>query len=561
MDHLKSKVKCLGLSTLDFRPGRKRETTMQTIAALVERLAEQFGPRQALLHKPANTKEVWTYAELLDRTNRVAAWLKERGVEKGDRIIIWAPNSPAWVIAYFGALRLGAVVVPLDIRSGADFAERVVGQTEPKVALLSKTTQENWRGSAPVVLLDELYALPETAGSVRDESLVADDIAALMFTSGTTGNPKGVILTHANILANVESVDLAVPNISDFRLVSLLPLSHMFEQTVGLLLALKRGSSVYYISSLLPATIFDALKEQQATAMLLVPAALQLFMSSIEREVAKQGKAKQWELLQRVAPYLPSPVRRFLFRAVHERLGGHLQFVVSGGAPIAPELVKKWETLGIAVIQGYGATEASPVISCTTMADRNPFTVGKALRDVEIKIAEDGEVWIKGPNVTSGYWRNPEATEQAFENGWYKTGDLGSFEKNGHLRLIGRKKDMIALANGQNVYPEDVERVLKGVPGVTDVVVVGMPAEEGATVHAVLICSKDATNHDDIIRQANKRLSPHQYIKSFTVWPETDFPRTHTLKVKKHEVLKSLQTMRGQEEAAAKEKAIASASR
>jgi long-chain acyl-CoA synthetase len=410
-------------------------------------------------------------------------------------------------------------------------------------------------------LLDELYALPETAATIRDDSLVPGDIAALMFTSGTTGNPKGVILTHANILANVESVDLAVPNISDFRLVSLLPLSHMFEQTVGLLLALKRGSSVYYIASLLPATIFDALKEQQATAMLLVPAALQLFMSSIEREVAKQGKAKQWDLLQRVAPYLPTFVRRFLFRAVHERLGGHLQFVVSGGAPIAPELVKKWETLGIAVIQGYGATEASPVISCTTMGNRNPFTVGKALRDVEIKIAEDGEVWIKGPNVTSGYWRSPEATEQAFENGWYKTGDLGQFETNGHLRLIGRKKDMIALANGQNVYPEDVERVIKGVPGVTDVVVLGMPAEEGATVHAALICSKDVTNHDDIIRQANKRLSPHQYVKSFTVWPETDFPRTHTLKVKKHEVLKTLQAMREQTNAANKEQTEAVASR
>jgi long-chain acyl-CoA synthetase len=510
---------------------------METLGDFVQSLAERFGPRPALLQKPGKTTEVWSYSDLKERANRVARLLREHGVQKGDRVILWAPNSPQWVAVYLGSMRIGAVVVPLDTRSGADFAQRVVGQTEPRLAVLSKATKDGWRGEAPTFLIEDIDSLPDSGGDVRDDSVRPEDIATLMFTSGTTGDPKGVILTHGNILANVEAVDLVVPNIREFKVVSLLPLSHSFEQTVGLLLALKRGTSVYYVSSLMPATIFDALKEHGATAMLLVPGALQLFMSSIEREVAKQGKEKEWQRLQQIAKYMPQRVRRLLFKTVHERLGGKLEFLVSGGAPIAPELIEKWERLGIPVLQGYGATEAGPVIAATNLENRNPVTVGNPIPGMQVKIAEDGEVMLKGPSVTSGYWRNPKATEEAFEDGWYKTGDLGYFDTKGHLVLHGRKKDLIVLANGQNVYPEDVERALKAVPGVTEAVVVGMPDGQGVEVHAVLIPDKGVTDLDAIIRQANAHLAPHQFIKGFTTWPEQDFPRTHTLKVKKHEVL------------------------
>jgi len=366
-----------------------------------------------------------------------------------------------------------------------------------------------------------------------------------------------VILTHGSILANVEAVDLVEPNIKELKVVSLLPLSHSFEQTVGLLMALKRGTSVYYVSSLMPATIFDALKEHGATAMLLVPGALQLFMSSIEREVAKQGKEKAWQRLQQIAKYMPQRVRRLLFRTVYERLGGKLEFLVSGGAPIAPELIEKWERLGIPVLQGYGATEAGPVIAATNLQNRNPVTVGNPIPGMQVKIAEDGEVMLKGPSVTSGYWHNPKATAEAFEDGWYKTGDLGYFDKKGHLVLHGRKKDLIVLANGQNVYPEDVERALKAVPGVTDAVVVGMPDGQGVEVYAVLIPDKGVTDHDAIIRQANSHLAPHQFVKGYTIWPDQDFPRTHTLKVKKHEVLARILKMKAAKEDQAAPAAIA----
>jgi long-chain acyl-CoA synthetase len=521
---------------------------METLATFPQHLAQQFGPKQALLHKPGKTTEVWSFDRLVEQANKVAVWLQERGVEKGDRIILWGPNSPWWVAAYLGAMRLGAVAVPLDVRSGPDFAQRVVGQTEPKLALLAKTTKSSWDGTAPTYMFEELESLPETTTQALNAGVRPEDIAVLMFTSGTTGEPKGVILTHGNIMASVESTNQVVPNSPRFKLVSLLPLSHIFEQVVGLLLALRRGASVYYISSLMPATIFDALKEHEATAMLLVPGALQLFMSAIEREVAKQGKEKQWQRAQKIARYLPSPLRRMLFREVLNRLGGKLEFLVSGGAPIAPELIEKWELLGIPVLQGYGATEAASVISATNLRNRNPYTVGTAIPEMQIKVAPDGEVLIKGPNVTSGYWQNPKATEQAFEDGWYRTGDLGEIDSRGHLRLHGRKKDMIVLSNGQKVFPEDVERALKGVPGVTEAVVVGMPSEQGEQVYAALICDQSAPDPDSIVKQANAHLAPHQYVKGVTLWPESDFPRTHTLKVKKHEVLATLKKMLAEKE-------------
>jgi len=519
---------------------RGAEMEEQSIGSFLDGLVSRFGPRQALVQKPGSTREVWTFTQLREQSDRVGQWLREQGVRKGDRVIIWADNGPWWVASYFATLRLGAIVVPLDVRSGSDFVGRIMAQADPKLAIVSPSILQGWGYPVPAHSIEGLASLPAANEPVEDTTVGSGDIAALMFTSGTTGAPKGVVLTHGNILANLEACDQVVPPSPHFRLVSLLPLSHMFEQTVGLLLALKRGASIYYILSLQPATIFEALKEHEATAMLLVPQALQLFMSAIEREVARQGKEKEWHRLFQVAEHMPAGMRKRMFHSVHERLGGHIEFLVSGGAPIAPELIKKWETLGIPIIQGYGTTEAAPVISATTLNDRNPQTVGKPVPGMQVKIASDGEVLIKGPSVTSGYWNNPDATAQAFEDGWYKTGDLGYLDDKGRIYLHGRKKDLIVLANGQNVYPEDVERVLKSMPGVVDAVVLGLPTEKGAQVQAIVIPGPEGIDTELAVRNTNARLAPHQYIKGITIWPEKDFPRTHTLKVKKHEVLARL---------------------
>jgi long-chain acyl-CoA synthetase len=529
---------------------------METLAKFLEGLAVRYSDRPALLYKPGDTVEVWSYARLWEQTNRVAAWLQARGVGKGDRVVLWAPNSPGWVAAYFGSLRLGAVVVPVDVRSSPDFVARAVGQTDPKVALLSKTTRGQWQYPAPTALMDEMETLAAGSPAQDGTPVVPDDIAELMFTSGTTGNPKGVILSHGNIMSNVAAIDQLVPSYPEYRVLSILPLSHMLEQTIGLLVPLKRGASVYYLGNFQPTALLRALQEQRITTTLLVPQALELIMTSMEREIAKQGKTATWERGQQIARFLPLRWRRRLFREVYNRLGGHLEFLMSGGAPLAPALIRQWELLGIPVLQGYGATEASPAITIVRSTDRNRESVGKALPGVQVQIAPDGEVLVKGPNVTRGYWHNEDATREAFTaDGWYKTGDLGRLDSRGYLYLNGRKKDLIVLSSGQNVYPQDLEEILRAIPGVKDTAVVGLPSAQGPQVHAVLLLDPQAPASDAIIRQANEHLAPHQRIRGVTVWPDSDFPRTHTLKVKKHEVLAALQQMdaaRGASQAAAR---------
>ena len=472
----------------------------------------------------------------------MAALLAQRGLEKGDRAIIWSVNRPEWVAAFFGCMRAGVVAVPLDVRTAPDFVERVVEHTAPKLAFVSRQTPDvGALGAVPVALLDDLEELVQSADpGAGCPDVAADDLAEVMFTSGTTGDPKGVMLTHGNILSNVLAAVAAVPIKPSDRLFSLLPLSHMLEQTGGLLAPLSGGAGVVYPVSRQPTVIFKTLRANRVTKIVLVPQALQLFMNGIEREVSVRGKDRQWRLLQTVASKLPMSMRRLLFRPVHRQMGGRIRFFMSGGAYLDPELQKKWGTLGIRVMQGYGTTEASPVITTNSLDRQRPGSVGRVLAGQEVRIAEDGEVLTRGPNVTPGYWQNEAATEAAFEDGWYKTGDLGFLDDDGFLFLKGRKKDLIVLANGQNVYPEDIETALGRQPGVGEAVVVGMPSGDSSIeIHAALLLDEGA-DADDVVRSANAALADHQRIQGSTVWPEEDFPRTHTLKVKKQVVLDRL---------------------
>jgi long-chain acyl-CoA synthetase len=489
--------------------------------------------------KPGLRAQRWSYDKLWLVSGQVASWLQEEGARQGDRVILWAPNLPEWVAAFFGCLRAGAIVVPLDVRSAPDFADRVVAQTEPRLAFLSRLTPQRMeKPDVRKVYLEDLQDI--VSGKITPAQAVTvheDDMAEIMFTSGTTGDPKGVILTHRNIVSNLEAASRYIPGKPSYRALSILPLSHVFEQCGGLFNTLKCGASIVYPVSRQPSVIFKTLRENQITTLLLVPQALQLFANAIEREAEKQNKFRQWRRLHSLAPRLPMGVRRLLFRAVHRRLGGHLEFIGSGGAYLDPQLARTWENMGIPVVQGYGTTETAPVISTNSLEERKPGSVGRVLEGQEVIITDDGEILTRGPNVFQGYWRAPQATEAAFEDGWYKTGDLGHLDDEGYLYLKGRKKDLIVLANGQNVYPEDIEGVLASHPAVTEAVVVGLPKGGGEVqVHAVLLMN-DETQTSAAIREANGRLADHQQIQGSTLWPEEDFPRSHTQKAKKHLVL------------------------
>ena len=515
---------------------------LQTVSQFLEKVAREFGERPALMFKPGFRYRTWSYRALYDDVQRVATLLRSRGIGKGDRVVLWGPNAPHWVLAYFGCLQIGAIVVPLDLRSTPDFVYQVTSKTAPVLAFVSGVTpQEGVRLEVPTLMLEDLEQLIHDLGPPRYELLTGDDLAEIMFTSGTTGDAKGVMLTHRNLMANLESVQQVIPGRASFRLLSLLPLSHMFEQMGSLFTGLGCGASITFVTSRQPALLLKLMRERRITMMLLVPQALDLFMKGIEREVANQGKQRVWELSLKLARRLPMGLRRLLFHKVHARFGGHLETVVSGGAALDQHLGEKWNLLGINVLQGYGATEASPVISCHGLIDARFDSVGRPLPGVEVRITDDGEIQVRGANVTRGYWNAPEETAAAFDGDWYKTGDMGFLDDGGFLHIRGRIKEMIVLANGQNVFPEDIEAVLKNDRALTDATVVGLRRGQDTQVHAVFLL-EDPQEAPAIVARANRELAEHQQVRGFTIWPEADFPRTHTLKVKKGVLVDALQS-------------------
>ncbi|MBI4498945.1 MAG: AMP-binding protein [Chloroflexi bacterium] len=523
-----------------------------TLTQLLQQAAAAFRDRPCLGMAAAEHTTWWSYADLERQVQRAAAWLRAQGIAPGDRVALWGANRPQWVAGYFGCLAVGGVVVPLDAKSHPDFVRRVLERTEARLLVLG-SPQHTSLGqtvvpTAPLETLDDL--LP--AEGVTPVAVQPDDLAEIVFTSGTTGTPKGVMLTHRNIASNVQQAAQVIPPPPDTKLLSILPLSHMFEQTVGLLVPLTGGASIVYLPGFQPDLLFRTLERERITAMLCVPYVLDRLRQGIEREVERQGKGSQWELLHRIAPWLPFPVRRLLFRPVHRRLGGRFDFFLVGGAALDPDLARRWENLGIKVVQGYGTTETSPIIAGQTLQRRHPDSAGRPMPGGEVRIAEDGEVLVRGPNVFQGYWQAPDLTQEAFTEGWYHTGDLGFLDARGELHLRGRKKEVIVLPTGLNVYPEDVEQELTKEPAIAGAAVVGRARGRGEVeIHAVLLMEhNDPTAAEAAVRAANRRLARHQQIRGFTIWPDADFPRTPAMKPKRREIAAALERLQPTREVA-----------
>jgi long-chain acyl-CoA synthetase len=529
--------------------------SMQTIVDLLRQSADRWGqlPALSMYETPGSTL---TYTELWDYARRVAGYLRDEGVGKGDRVVLWGPNRPDWVAAFFGIQMLGAIAVPMDVRSREDLLERIAGQTSPKHLFLGDEQQRSLAADhGPVTRFEDLRAVTESLEPIEVDPALTEpgDTAELVFTSGTTGNPKGVILTQQNIISNVKMAITAVNPTPNYRCVSILPLSHMYEQTGGLLTVLAGGASITYLATIRPITVLTAVKDVKATTMFCVPQVLELFQHGIEREIRRQGREKLFQRMHAFSLRLPFRARRTLFRAIHENMGGSFEFFLSGGAYLYPEVGQWWEGIGIKVLQGYGMTEASPILTTATLTDRDVSSVGKPLPGIELRFADDHEILVRGANISPGYWNDPVATNLAFTDDWYHTGDLGFLDKNGRLHLHGRKKNMIVLANGMNVYPEDIERVLIADPDVKNAVVLGLDAEREVDIHAVLLLDDVEIDPAEIIKRSNQQLSPHQRIRDYTVWPDESFPLTPSLKVKRIDVIERLAELRAPAAPAASE--------
>jgi long-chain acyl-CoA synthetase len=510
---------------------------MNTLIDLVADGARRFDTRPALLIRPSFRTRVWRYRDLAGTVPRVATVLADAGVGPGDRVIIWAVNRPEWGLAFLGLAHLGAISVPLDVRHTVDFGQKIVAQTGARLVVASRQTEASARQlGLPIVWLETLPDLARGADPAEPAAIDGDTLAEIVFTSGTTGDPKGAMLSHGNLMSSARSMAQVLPFGPDDRLLSVLPLSHLFEQALGFITPLVVGASIVYPVSRQPSVLLRTFRDFSVSVLLIVPQGLRLLDNAIERRVEESGKRARFETLHRIARRLPRRLRRLLFRPVLAQFG-RLHTVGVGASAMEVEVADRWMEMGIDLLQGYGMTEMGPVVSFTRPSRNRVGTVGEAIPGVEVRIAADGEIFARGPNRFLGYWHNPAATAAVIDaDGWYHTGDLGVLSADGFLTFRGRKKDMLALPDGQKVYPEDVEAVLHQDDRLRDAAVVGWPPGPDLKVHAVLLTDAPESA-GDVVRTANARLAPHQQIRGFTVWPDDDLPRTHTLKVRKVDIL------------------------
>lgn len=514
------------------------------VGELVLETAARHESRIAFRMRHGYRLRSYTFADVGRLALRTGAYLAQRGLVPGDRIAVRSPNLPEYAILYFGAWLAGLVVVPIDMRTGPEVESRFLQTAAPKLGFRSSTLPGTFPDTVPETLnLESLFELVTDANrDWRPPAIAPSDLAEICFTSGTTGVPKGVMLTHANLLAEVEGLQKAFPLDPDYRALSLLPLSHVYEQVVDLLLAFNSGVRMTYLPRINPAVLLRVLREERITCFVLVPELLRMLLNGIETQAAARGGLRRWQLMLRFGGRLPFPMRRLLFQQIHRALGGSVIFIACASAPLDQKLAATWESMGIRIVEGYGLSEIAGAASLNTWTQSRPGSVGRAMPGIAVRIAPDGEIQVNGPTVMQGYLDLPELTARSFTpDGWFRTGDVGRLDADGFLYVIGREAFKIVLADGRKAYPEDIERALNAHPLVRESCVVPLAGPRGETVHAVLL-----TAHGDqasaIVADANAQLEDHERITSFSAWSQPDFPRTPILKIDRKLVQAAVQT-------------------
>jgi long-chain acyl-CoA synthetase len=479
----------------------------------------------------------YSYKETTRRAKHFAVRLDDLGLVRGDAAIFWSENRPEWIAAFWGCLLRGVVVVPIDYRSSQDFLRRVSRIVSAKLILIGQEVSPPGESpGTPVLKLHELEWPDGEPRALAPIDINLDTTAEIIFTSGATAEPKGVVITHRNVLANIVPVEKEVRKYRKWgtpfypiRFLNLLPLSHMFGQAMATFVPPMLGGVVVFMRGYNPVDIVTQVKTRRISVVVSVPKILDVLREHVLR-VAPEASS-------------PSPKRHWVqrwwhFRRIHRLFGLKFWAFVVGAAPLDPSLEAFWSELGFVVVQGYGLTETAPIVSLNHPFGTKKGSVGKAMAGVEVKIAPDGEILVRGENVTKGYFNAADETAKAFEDGWFHTGDIGEIGPDGELFIRGRKKEMIVTPEGLNVFPEDVERVLNDVPGVRDSAVVGVPSGSEERVNAVLVLDARA-DVEAVVRAANAKLDDHQRIRRAHVWPEPELPRTEGTKKLKRAAIRS----------------------
>jgi long-chain acyl-CoA synthetase len=548
--------------------------------------AERWPDNVALEIQRHDHIESCTYAELRRRAESVGRWITDCGFAHGSRLAIVADNHPRWVAVYLGIIVAGCAVVPLDTALHADQLAKLLQDSgasalfcDAKNAKLSReavatlniglvlmdpdrmaqhSVREQWLGNLPAIF-------DAGPGKFQPAQPAEDDLASLLYTSGTTADPKGVMLTHANFLGEVEAVFNWVDLGPSDALLGVLPMFHVLAQMANLLLPLVKGSRVVYLETLNTTELLRALQERNITAFAVVPQFFYLIHDRIVQEIEKRGAVTRKVFqglvnLNRTLRKVGINAGPILFGKIHATLGRKMRYLVTGGSRFDPEIARDFYALGIDVLQAYGLTETTAAVFANSPTNNVIGSVGKAMKGVEGKIVDPqpsddggpptGEVALRGSVVMKAYWNRPDATAAALRDGWFYTGDLGYFDSQGNLFLTGRKKEVIVLSNGKNIYPEEIEAHYLKSPHIKELAVMGLegkPGEGGDRLHAVIVPNFDVlrqkkiVNAKEVIRfdieSLSQQIASTKRIGSYEIWQE-DLPRTTTRKIKRFELEK-----------------------
>ena len=492
-------------------------------------------PQTAYVYRRGYRERRWTYGDVADCSYRVARELKARGIGHGDKVLLWGENCAEWVAAFFGCVLQGTIVVPIDNIAAPDFAARVAGQVDARLCIGGPGKAVPGLDALDLEQLQDVVA-GHSSQPLQNAALTRDDIVEIVFTSGTTAEPRGVVITHGNILANVEPLERQIGQYLKYerifhpiRFLNLLPLSHVFGQFLGIFLPQLLAGTVIFHDSLNPTEITRLVRQQRVSVLVTVPRMMESLKDKIERDLEAAGR-RQWFTQQFEAPQGEHFTRRWWrFRRIHNQFGWKFWAFISGGAALDAETEEFWRRLSFVVIQGYGLTETTSLVTLNHPFHTGKRSIGRVLEGREMKLDENGEILVRGAGVAAGYWQGRQLQPVLDEEGWFRTGDLGKVDAEGNVYFRGRRKNVIVTREGMNIYPDDLEAALRQQPEVRDCVVV--PLEQGGNAEAcAVLLLWDSADPEKVVAAANQGLAEFQRMRRWLVWPEQDFPRTPTQK-------------------------------
>lgn len=495
----------------------------------------RFYDKTAFIYKGKNI----FYKELIDKAEFYSAAID---IIPGDRVVIFSENKPEWAYALFGIWRRGGIAVPIDHMASEDEVAFIIQDARPTYAFVSSDLKYTFakavkrhRYKVEVIDIEDFIPFQDPKEPITN---ISEDIALILYTSGTTGQPKGVMLTFGNLQSNIEAI--AKENIASSKdvTIALLPFHHAYPLMVSLLVPIYLGATIIFSENLSSSSLINLIVANKVTALIGVPKLYKILHDKIFGEINNIPVAKK---LFSFVDFVGSPkLGKIIFKKVHKSFGGNLKYFISGGAKLDPNIAHDLYMLGFDVLEGYGLTETSPIVSFNVPGSIKIGSVGKPIPGVEVKIAEDGEVLVKGKNVMKGYWQRPDLTNEAIKDGWFYTGDIGYLDEDGYLYIIGRKKELIVLENGKKVIPEEIENLILSKSDIVKEVAV---IEQNGHLHAIIVPNFELVKEKgilnlreyitwEVIDKVNRELPSYKNITDFSI-REEELPKTRLGKIKR----------------------------